>query len=117
MIFLVASREGAEGAERWEAALRASARSRGVRIVSVADLKSAPRLLRRVIRRDFPKDTATGILMDFSGQLGRALRGERLPLVAVAYGADGRLRRAIELPLGRTDVTRAELLLTSAERP
>jgi hypothetical protein len=98
----------------WTEALRRPARTRGVRVVSVADLKGAPRLLRGVIRGGFPKDTVRSILMDFSGQLGRALRGKRSSLVAVVYGADGRLRRAVELPTGGTDATLAELLLTSA---
>lgn len=114
VLFLVAARDGADGAMRWEEALRGPARTRGVRVVSVADLKGAPRLLRGVIRGGFPKDTVRSILMDFSGQLGRALRGKRSSLVAVVYGADGRLRRAVELPTGGTDATLAELLLTSA---
>jgi hypothetical protein len=117
VVFLVSAREGADAAQRWSAALRGPARARGVRTVDVADLKGAPRLLRGVIRGGFPKDTARGILLDFEGRLGRALRGARPPLVAVVYGPDGRLRRAVELPTDGTDGATADLLLTAAQRP
>lgn len=116
VIFIVAAREGADAAQRWSAALRGRARARGVRTVNVADLKGAPRLLRGVIRGSFPKDTAQAILMDFGGRLGRALRGKRPALVAVVYGADGRLRRAVELPTDGTDGAIRDGLLTAAER-
>jgi hypothetical protein len=92
-----------------------------VRTVDVADLKGAPRLLRGVIRGGFPKDTARAILLDFEGRLGRALRGDRAALVAVVYGADGRLRRAVELPIdgtdGATDRATGDQLLTATQRP
>lgn len=117
VLVVVAGRAGADAAERWEALLRAPARARGVRVVSVADLKGAPRLLRGVIRGSFPKDTARAVLMDFDGQLGRPLRGERPPLVAVAYGADGRLRRTTELPLDAPDAALGEQLIAAALRP
>jgi hypothetical protein len=113
VLFLVAGRAGADAARRWSATLREPARARGVRLVSVADLKGAPRLLRGIIRRDFPTDTAEAILMDFDGALGRPLRGERAALVAVSYGADGRLTRAVALPTqGAPDAALAERLLT-----
>lgn len=117
VLFLVAAREGADAARRWFGALREPARARGIRIVSVADLKGAPRFLRGLIRRGFPKDTAEAILMDFDGRLGRALRGEKPALVAVVYAADGRLQRAMELPLGDPDAAIGAALLGAARTP
>jgi hypothetical protein len=117
VLFLVASRDGADAARRWSSALAEPARARGVRIVNVADLKGAPRLLKGVIRRGFPKDTTDRILMDFDGRLGRTLRGERLALVAVLYGADGRLQRAVELPTSGPDRAISNQLLGPARQP
>lgn len=117
VLFIVSAREGADAARRWFASLREPARARGLRIVSVADLKGAPRLLKGVIRRSFPKDTAESILMDFDGRLGRVLRGDKAALVAVVYGADGRLQRAVELPLSGPDVAISAVLLGSTPKP
>lgn len=115
VVFLVAARSGANAAEAWSNALREPARARDIRVVNVADLKGAPRLLRALIRRDFPKDTSRAILMDFGGTIGRALRGERAALVGVVYGSDGRLLRSLELPITSPTVALRERLL--AETP
>jgi hypothetical protein len=46
-----------------------------------------------------PKDTSARVLLDWDGALGRPVRGADRPLVAAAYGRDGRLRRWEALPL------------------
>lgn len=116
VIFIVAAREGAGAAQRWAEPLRDPASARGVRVVNVADLVGAPRLLRGLIRRGFPKDSSQSVLLDFDGTLGRALPGPRPPIVAVAYGADGRLRSAEELPIASADQATADRRIAATER-
>jgi hypothetical protein len=99
VVVLASNREGAEAAGRWERQVRAASAGSVVRVLSVADLRGAPRLLRGVIRGQMPKDTATRILLDWDGALGRPVRGADRPLVAAAYGRDGQLRRWEALPL------------------
>jgi hypothetical protein len=99
VVVLASNRDGGEAAGRWERQVRAASAGSAVRVLSVADLRGAPRVLRGVIRGQMPKDTATRILLDWDGALGRPVRGAERPLVAAAYGRDGRLRRWEALPL------------------
>jgi hypothetical protein len=99
VVVLASNREGGEAAGRWERQVRAASAGSAVRVLSVADLRGAPRLLRGVIRGQMPKDTATRILLDWDGAVGRPVRGADRPLVAAAYGRDGQLRRWEALPL------------------
>jgi hypothetical protein len=99
VVVLASNREGGEAAGRWERQVRAASAGSAVRVLSVADLRGAPRMLRGVIRGQMPKDTATRILLDWDGAVGRPVRGAERPLVAAAYGRDGRLRRWEALPL------------------
>jgi hypothetical protein len=99
VVVLASNRDGGEAAGRWEREVRAASAGSAVRVLSVADLRGAPRLLRGVIRGQMPKDTATRILLDWDGAVGRPVRGAERPLVAAAYGRDGRLRRWEALPL------------------
>jgi hypothetical protein len=110
VVVLASNREGSDAAARWERQFRAASAGSAVRVLSVADLQGAPRLLRGVIRGQMPKDTAARVLLDWDGALGRPLRGADRPLVAAAYGPDGRLRRWEALSLtGESAAERAAL--------
>jgi hypothetical protein len=102
VVVLASNREGSDAAARWERQFRAAtagSMAGVVRVLSVADLRGAPRLVRGLIRGQMPKDTARRVLLDWDGALGRPVRGADRPLVAAAYGRDGRLRRWEALPL------------------
>ncbi len=93
LIVVVGDRDGAAGAARWTAALRAEAgEASGVHVMPVADLCGVPRMLRRMIGRLLPRDPAHWCALDWEGQLGAPIRGAHGPLVAAVYGADGVLR-------------------------
>lgn len=92
LIVVVGDRDGASGAARWTAALRAEAGDGEVHVMPVADLCGVPRMLRRMISRLLPRDPAHWCALDWDGQLGAPIRGAHGPLVAAVYGADGVLR-------------------------
>lgn len=97
VVVLVADKEGADGQRLWLSSLRASLPTSAT-VIATADLVGAPRLLRGVIRKGFPKDTSARILMDWDGRVARRLRGERDHLVAVVFGPDGAPRDRVVLP-------------------
>jgi hypothetical protein len=96
-IIIVAGRSGAEAAERWTTRLRELLAPSGPTVVPVADLAGAPRMLRGFIRSMFPRDSSAGVALDWEGVIGRPIRGDRAPLIAAVYGADGRLREWMSL--------------------
>lgn len=102
VVVLVADREGSDGQRLWLASLRASLPASAV-VVAAADLVGAPRLLRGVIRKGFPKDTTVRILMDWDGRVARRVRGERDHLVALVFGPDGGIRERFVLPASAVD--------------
>ncbi len=114
VVVLASNREGGEAAGRWERQFRTASAGSGVRVLSVADLRGAPRLVRRLIRGQMPKDTAARVLLDWDGALGRPVRGADRPLVAAAYGRDGRLRRWEALPLTGETAALAQTLVQAA---
>lgn len=122
VVVLASNREGSEAAGRWQRVFRDAAQTAGgVRVLSVADLRGAPRLVRGLIRGQMPKDTAARVLLDWDGALGRPVRGPDRPLVAAAYGRDGRLRRWEALPLGEPPAgaaaATAQALVRAAAQP
>lgn len=117
VIVLVADRQGKDAAARWEKRLREVALAVNVRVVSVADLKGAPRILRGVIRRAMPSDTATRVLLDWDGAIAPAVRGAESHLVAAAYGDDGRLQRWESLPLDRESAAVTQRLVSAVRAP
>jgi short-subunit dehydrogenase involved in D-alanine esterification of teichoic acids len=120
VVFLVARARGADAAQRWSAALRGPARARGVRTVDVATSRG-PRACCAGSSGAASEGHRPGILLDFEGGSGAPCAGDRAALVAVVYGADGRLRRAVELPIdgtdGATDRATGDQLLTATQRP
>lgn len=100
VVVLASDRTGSDAAGRWQRVFRDASAGSVVRVLSVADLQGAPRLVRGLIRGQMPKDTTARVLLDWDGALGRPVRGADRPLVAAAYGRDGRLRRWEALPLG-----------------
>jgi len=103
-IIIVASRNGAAAAERWTQSLRAALTPSGPTVIPVADLVGAPRMLRGLIRGMFPKDSSAGVALDWEGVIGRPIRGDRAPLIAAVYGADGRLKEWMTLSTKSEDV-------------
>ena len=96
-VIIVAGRTGAEAAERWTQRIRAALTPSGPSVIPVADLAGAPRLLRGLIRGMFPRDSSAAVALDWEGVIGRPIRGDRAPLIAAVYGADGRLREWMTL--------------------
>ncbi|MBX9929664.1 MAG: hypothetical protein K2X99_12235 [Gemmatimonadaceae bacterium] len=101
VIILVADRAGFDGMLAWAPRLR-SALPAGTRVIAVADMKGAPRLIRGMIRSRMPKDSTNRFLLDWDGALGRPIRGENRSLVAAIYAADGSRRAVRALPLNAT---------------
>ena len=99
VIVVAGDREGAAGVALWTAALRAVIGDGDTRVLPVADLGGVPRILRRLVGRLLPRDSAHWCALDWNGQLGAPIRGERGPLVAAAYSADRVLRAWASLPL------------------
>jgi hypothetical protein len=110
VVVLASDRKGSDAAGRWQRVFQDASTGGAVRVLSVADLQGAPRLVRRLIRGQMPKDTTARVLLDWDGALGRPVRGADRPLVAAAYGRDGRLRRWEALPLGDQSAGAAEAL-------
>jgi hypothetical protein len=117
VVVLASNREGSEAAGRWERQIRAASAGGAVRVLSVADLRGAPRVVRGLIRSQMPKDTAARVLLDWDGALGRPVRGADRPLVAAAYGRDGRLRHWEALSLTTGSAAVAQTLVRAAEQP
>lgn len=117
IIVIASNREGSDAAARWERQFRTASAGSAVRVLSVADLRGAPRLVRSLIRNQMPKDTATRVLLDWDGALGRPVRTDDRPLVAAAYGRDGRLRQWETLSLGAESAAVAQTLVRAAVQP
>ena len=103
-VIVVAGRTGAEAAERWTQRIRAALTPSGPSVIPVADLAGAPRLLRGLIRGMFPRDSSAAVALDWEGVIGRPIRGDRAPLIAAVYGADGRLREWMSLSTKTEDL-------------
>jgi hypothetical protein len=116
VVVLASDRKGSDAAGRWQRVFRDASAGGAVRVLSVADLWGAPRLVRGLIRGQMPRDTAARVLLDWDGALGRPVRGADRPLVAAAYGRDGRLRRWEALPLGDQSASTAEALAQALVR-
>lgn len=109
LIVVVGDRDGASGVALWTSALRAVlGDTSDTHVLPIADLGGVPRLLRRMVSRLLPRDPAHWCALDWDGQVGVRIRGEREALVAAAYGADGKLRAWEALPA--TDVPSAALV-------
>jgi hypothetical protein len=113
-IIIVAGRSGSAAAERWTQRIRAALTPSGPAVIPVADLAGAPRFLRGVIRGMFPKDSSVGVALDWDGIIGRPVRGDRIPLVAAVYGADGRLREWMSLSTKTEDLATLQRLVALA---
>ncbi|AMW04442.1 hypothetical protein GEMMAAP_05485 [Gemmatimonas phototrophica] len=117
VVLLASTRAGKDAAARWQRCLQDVGATAGVRVVSVADLAGVPRLLRGIIRGVMPSDTAARVLLDWEGTLARRVRGDAAPLVAAAYGTDGRLTGWEALSLEREDPAVAQRLLAGLRGP
>ena len=113
-IIIVAGRNGAAAAERWTQRIRAALTPSGPSVIPVADLVGAPRILRGFIRGMFPKDTSAAVALDWEGVIGRPIRGDRAPLIAAVYGADGRLREWMTLSTKTEDIATLQRLVALA---
>jgi hypothetical protein len=113
-IIIVAGRNGAAAAERWTQRIRAALTPSGPSVIPVADLAGAPRLLRGLIRGMFPKDSSAAVALDWDGVIGRPIRGDRAPLIAAVYGADGRLREWMSLSTKTEDIATLQRLVALA---
>ncbi len=102
-IVIVAGRSGAAAAERWTVRIREALVPSEALVVAIADLQGAPKLFRGFIRSMFPKDTSNAVVLDWDGVIGRRIRGDKAPLIAAVYGADGRLRDWIALSTAQQD--------------
>jgi hypothetical protein len=117
VVVLASARAGKDAAARWQRRLQDVGATAGVQVVSVADLAGVPRLLRGMIRRVLPSDTAARVLLDWEGALARRVRGERAPLVAAAYGADRGLKGWEALSLEREDAAVTRRLMAALREP
>lgn len=113
-VIIVAGRSGAEAAERWTQRIRAALTPSGPSVIPVADLAGAPRLLRGLIRGMFPRDSSAAVALDWEGVIGRPIRGDRAPLIAAVYGADGRLREWMSLSTKTEDAITLQRIVALA---
>lgn len=113
-IIIVAGRNGAAAAERWTQRIRAALTPSGPTVTPVADLAGAPRILRGLIRGMFPKDSSAAVALDWDGIIGRPIRGDRAPLIAAVYGADGKLREWMSLSTKTEDLATLQRLVALA---
>lgn len=113
-VIIVAGRTGAEAAERWTQRIRAALTPTGQSVIPVADLAGAPKLLRGFIRGMSSRDTSAAVALDWDGVLGRPIRGDRAPLIAAVYGADGRLREWMSLSTKTEDLKTLQRIVTLA---
>jgi hypothetical protein len=116
-IVLAASRTGFDGAARWAAALARIAQPAGVPVLLIGDFVGAPRLVRGFIRGRLPRDTIRAALLDFSGTLGRPVRGPAAPLSVAVYGRTGTLQWHSPLPLDATDSVTVERIVLALTQP
>lgn len=61
-----------------------------VPVVAVADLRGVPRLLRRLVRHQFPDDRRQPVLLDWDGTVARRLAFDRERCTLVVVGPTGR---------------------------
>ncbi|MDX2184300.1 MAG: hypothetical protein SFW08_09970 [Gemmatimonadaceae bacterium] len=114
VVVFAADRDGFDALAKWVARVRTLAPAT-VQVLSLADLRSAPRLLRGVIRGGMPRDTTRRVLLDWGGALARPVRGEKQPLVAAVYDARGMLVTTTPLGLTGPDDATVSALLKATE--
>lgn len=97
VVYVLADRGSAEASVRWSRALagRLAEDSATVAVVRVADLRAAPRAMRRFLRGRSPTGDSLPVLLDFDGVVAR-----RWP------GAEGQVRVVVLAPSGRLMIRR-----------
>lgn len=86
-----------------------------VPIVAVADLRGVPRLLRRVVRSQFPDDRRQPVLLDWDGALARRLAFD--PASCTIALVDGGGRTIARTQVAAVDTAAARELLRRAAAP
>jgi hypothetical protein len=93
LILVGAGRGGRSVGTGWVVALRGmqddSAGAAFVPVVAVADLRGLPRLLRRLVRAQFPDDRRQPVLLDWNGSVARQLAFDPTRCTIVVIGPDG----------------------------
>ncbi len=89
-------------------------------VVAVADLRGLPRLLRRVARRQFPKDRRQPVLIDWDGTLARRLALDPGRCTILLVGPAGELHArwtpgAVDTVFARALLRRAAALTPTSD--
>jgi predicted transcriptional regulator len=102
VLLLCGDRKGSQYQGQWAAALRDSLRSRGrlesTTLIEIADLRGVPFFVKGSVKKKFPRDEASWVLMDWKGRFATAYGFEKDKCNIVLFDHSGMLvhEKAVE---------------------